>query len=307
MRRTAFLLLVFSCGFWLPAATNPIGMALTNGSFRVDHARVWGTTTLFNGSIIETESTLSELHVTGGGEMRLAAGSKATIYQRKLVLDYGQLESAPNYEVLADSLHVVATGPDGLARTEVRSPRKVMVAAIRGVVRVSNSSGILVANVEAGKTLNLEPQETGSAAPTHVTGCILMKTGKVVVAEQTANVVLELRGAGIEKELGNRVEISGVSETAITASGASQVIRVTALRRMAIGGCSEIAKKIGATLPAGSSGGPAVPAAAAGSTGGGIGAGTIAIIGGVAAAATVGSLGLAGSLPGQSSSPSVSR
>lgn len=312
MRRTAFLLTVLCCGYWLPAATNPIGMALSNGSFRVDHSRVWGTTTLFDGSMIETESSLSELHITGGGEMRLGAASKATIYQHKLVLDHGQLESAPNYEVQANSLHIVASGPDGLARVQVQNARNVMVAAVRGAVRVSNASGMLVANVEAGKTLNLEPQNAGAAAPTRVTGCLLSKGGKTVIAEQTANVILELRGTGLDKELGNRVEINGTPETSTSAAGASQVIRVLNLHRLAAGGCSEVAKKIGAVIPAGSAGAAAAsaaaaPAAAAGSAAGGVGAGTIAIIGGVAAAATVGSLGLAGALPGQGTSSSVSR
>ena len=308
MRRTVFLILVLAFGCWLPAATNPIGMALTNGSFRVDHSRVWGTTTLFDGSIIETESTLSQLHLTGGVQMRLASESRATIYQHRVILDYGQLESAPDYEVQANSLHIVASGPNAEARVQVRSPRNVTVAAVRGAVRVTNSGGVLVANVEAGKTLNLEPQDTGNAAPTHVTGCLLSKGGKLIVAEQTANIVLELRGTGLDRELGNRVEIQGLAETAEpTVTGATQVVRVVDLRRVATGGCAEVAKKVGAVLIAASAAkGAAVPAAAAGSAGG-IGAGTVAVIGGVAAAATVGSLGLAGSLPGQGSSSSVSR
>ncbi len=238
--------------------------------------------------------------------MRLASDSRATIYQRKLILDYGQLESAPDYEVQANSLHIVATGPNAEARVQVRSPRNVTVAAVRGAVRVTNSGGVLVANVEAGKTLSLEPQDTGSAAPTHVTGCLLAKGGKLIVAEQTANIVLELHGTGLEQEIGNRVEINGVAETvASTVAGATQVIRVVGVRRVATGGCAEIAKKIGAGVIAASAAKGTIPAAA-GSTGG-IGVGTVAVIGGVAAAATVGSLGIAGSLPGQASSSSVSR
>ncbi len=309
MRRTAFLLLAPGFLCWIQAATNPIGMAMTNGSFQVNHSRVWGTTTLFDGTIIETETALSQLQLTGGVRMRLASDSRATVYQRKLVLDYGQAESAPDYEVQANSLHIVATGPDGLVRVQVWTPRNVLVAAVRGQVRVTNAGGVLVANVEAGKTLNLEPQEAGAGAPTKVTGCLLSKGGKTIVAEQTANVILELHGAGLDKELGNRVEINGVAETAASSvAGASEVVRVVGLRRVASGGCADVAKKVGAT--AGKAGtapgsGPAAPAAAGAS--GGIGTGTIAIIGGVAAAATVGALGIAGSLPGQGNSSSVSR
>jgi len=302
---------------WLPAATTPIGMALANGSFQVDNSRVWGNTTLFNGSIIQTESAISQLHLTGGVQMRLASDSRATVYQRKLVLDYGQLESTPNYEVQANSLHIVATGPDGLARVQVRNQRNVLVAAVRGSVRVTNSSGVLIANVEAGKTLNLEPQDAGSGAPTRASGCLLSKGGKWIVADQTANVILELRGAGLEKELGNRVEINGVAETApSTVPGASQIVRVVGVRHVATGGCAHVAAKVGASAVAAGSvaaaastvgGAAGTAAAAAGATAAGIGAGTVAVIGGVAAAAAVGGLGIAGSLPGQGSSSSTSR
>lgn len=309
MRRTAFLVLVLGFLCWLTAATNPIGMAMTNGSFQVNHSRVWGNSTLFDGSIIETESALSQLQLTGGVKMRLAAESRATVYQQKLVLDYGQAESASNYEVQANSLHIVATGPDGLARVQVRSQRNVLVAAVRGAVRVTNAGGVLVANIEAGKTLNLEPQEAGAGAPTKVTGCLLSKGGKTIVADQTANVILELHGTGVDKELGNRVEINGVAETApSTVAGASQVVRVVGLRRVASGGCADVAKKVGATGGATAAAPRSVPAApAAAGASGGIGMGTIAIIGGVAAAATIGALGIAGALPGQGSSSSVSR
>ena len=58
-----------------------------------------------------------------------------------------------------------------------------------------------------------------------------------------------------------------------------------------------IAKKIGASTPS--------AATASGSSS--IGTGTIAVIGGVAAAAAVGSLAVVGALPGQSTSSTISR
>ena len=316
MRRTLLLLMLCLCG--LSAATRPIGMALTNGSFKVDRSTVWSTATLFDGTMIETDASLSQLHLTGGPDLRLGSASRATIYQRRLVLDYGQLESAANYEVEANSLRIVAAGPDGLARVQVRSQKNVQVAAVRGAVRVTSAGGVLVANIEAGKTLNLEPQAGGNAAPAQVSGCLLAKGGKMFVADQTANVLLEVDGTGLDRELGNRVAINGVPENKAPAvAGASQVVRVVGLRRVAAGGCAELAKKLGAVAAAGAAAGAStaagsgaaaasVPAAAAASAGG-IGAGTVAVIGGVAAAATMGSLGLAGDLPGQSNSPTVSR
>jgi hypothetical protein len=172
-------------------------------------------------------------------------------------------------------------------------------------VRVTNSTGVLVATIEAGESLDLEPQAAGASAPTKVTGCLLEKAGKSIVVDQTTSVVLELRGTDLEKEIGNRVEITGVAENSpASVPGASQLIRVAGLKVVGKGGCSSIARKVGATGGAVAIGAAGTSAGAAGAGAAtGIGAGTIAVIGGVAAAATVGGLAAAGSLPGQSQSP----
>jgi hypothetical protein len=311
VRATVILLAVGALSF-LPAWNNAIGSAITNGSFMVDHARVWGNTTLFDGSVIETASAPSQLQLIGGAQVRLAADTRATVYQKKLILEsgYGQVESAPGYEVEARTLRVSGSR-DAITRVKLEGDGKVIVAAVRGAVRVTNSTGVLVATIEAGKSLDLEPQAVGASAPTKVTGCLLEKAGKAIVVDQTTSVVLELLGTDLEKEIGNRVEITGVAETSpASVPGASQLIRVAGLKVVGKGGCSSVAKKIGATAGAGAVAGTAVGTAGAATVGAatGIGAGTIAVIGGVAAAATVGGLAAAGSLPGQSQSqPSASR
>ncbi|MBZ5624054.1 MAG: hypothetical protein LAQ69_35950 [Acidobacteriia bacterium] len=315
---------------WLSAASTAIGMAVANGSFQVDHSQVWGNSTLFDGSTIETAMATSQLQLNGGVQMRLASNTRVTVYQRRLVLEsgFGQLESAAGYEVEARSLRISTVAPDTVARIRLEGDRKVTVAAIRGAVRVNNAVGLLVANVEAGHSLDLEPQVPGAAAPTRASGCLLAKGGKVVLAEQTANVILELHGTGLEQELGNRVEITGIAEeAAATVAGASQLIKVAGFRQISKGGCASIAKKLGATTAAAGAGAAGAGAAGAGAAGAGaagagaaaagaagaatatgIGIGTVAVIGGVATAATVGGLAAAGSLPGQgSSTPSASR
>jgi hypothetical protein len=301
--RETLILLTLGALSSLPASNNAIGSAITNGSFQVDHARVWGNSTLFEGSIIETASAPSQVQLIGGAQVRLAADTRAMIYQKKLILEsgYGQVEAAQGYEVEARSLRVSGSR-DAITRVKLEGDGKVIVASVRGAVRVTNSAGVLVATIEAGRSLDLEPQAAGASAPTNVTGCLLEKAGKAIVVDQTTSVVLELRGMDLEKEIGNRVEITGVAENSpASVPGASQLIRVAGLKVVAKGGCSSIANKIGATAGAG-----AVAATAAGTAG--VGAGTIAIIGGVAVAATVGGLAAAGSLPGQSQSqPSASR
>ena len=316
--RATWILLAIGAISRLPAAGAAIGMAVANGSFQVDHSRVWGNTTLFDGSMIETATAPSQLQLNDGAKMRLSSDTRATVYQRKVVLEagYGQLESAADFEVEARSLHISAATRQTVARIRLEGERKVVVAALSGTVRVKNAAGLLVANVEAGRSLDLEPQAAGAAAPTRVSGCLLAKAGKVVLVEQTTNVLLELQGPDLEKEIGNHVEISGIAlSEPPSVPGASQLIRVAGLKQVTKGGCSAVAKKAGAsaaaagaTAAAGTAAGSAAGAAGAGAAAGGIGAGTIAVIGGVAAAATVGSLAAVGSLPGQGSSlPSASR
>jgi hypothetical protein len=296
----------------LLAGDSSIGMAIANGSVQVDHSRVWGTTTLFDGSIIETATASSQLRLKSGTSVRLGGDTRAQVYQKKLVLEsgLGQLETAPGYEVEARSLHIMGGAPDAVTRVRIEGDHKVIVAAVRGTVRVTNSTGVLVAIIEAGRSLDLEPQAAGAVAPTRASGCLLEKSGKAIVVDQTAGVFLELRGSGFEKEFGNRVQVTGVAESSpASVAGASQVIRVADFRVIGKGGCTAVAKRVGALVGSGAAA-AAGAAGAAGTAGAaaGIGGGTIAVIGGVAAAATVGGLAVVGDLPGQGqSAPSASR
>src|ERR1700704_6360673 len=106
---------------WLSAEGTAIGMAVTNGSFQVDHSRVWGNTTLFNGSIVETATAASQIQLNGGVQLRLSSNTRATVYQRRLVLEsgLGQLESAPGYEIEARSLRISTASPETLARIKL--------------------------------------------------------------------------------------------------------------------------------------------------------------------------------------------
>ena len=247
----------------------------------------------------------------------MGAAARASVYERKLVLESGsgQVEAAPGYVVEAGTLRIAAEQPGTLARIGMREAGRLTVAAFRGSVRVTNATGLLVAKVEAGSSLDFEPQAAGAAAPTQAAGCLLVKEGKFIMAEQTTSIVLELRGAALNQELGNRVQITGrAMHSPAPAGGAGQVIAVIALQRLAKGGCTAVAKKLGAaigiaaaeTAVGGTASGSAAGGAAAGAaTTAGIGAGTVAVIGGVAAVATVGGLAAVGSLPGQSDAPPV--
>jgi serine/threonine-protein kinase len=115
---------------------------------------------------------------------------------------------------------------------------------------------------------------------------------------------MQLQGAGLEAEVGNLVEITGtVDSAAPTVAGASQIIDVTSVKRL-----TKRAAAAGAA-GAGAAGAGAAGAGAAGAGAGGLSTGAIvAIVGGVAAAGTLGGLAAEHDLPGQGSSqPSTSR
>lgn len=279
-----------------------IGLVLANGSFELDHSRVWENATLFEGNVLETGVASSQLRIDEGVNLRLAAQSRARVYKSRLVLEKGIGElSSTNYRIEADNLHVLADTPGAIARVEFSAPNRVVVAAREGSVRVTNGEGVLVARLSEGREMAFEPQSGSDAAATKVSGCLLRKGGKYIIVDQTTNVTMELEGPAVAAELGNQVEITGAAVTAApTVAGASQVIQVTAVRRVAKGGCASVAAKVGAV---------AVGAGAAGAAAAGISTGAIvAIVGGVAAVSATVGLAAAHDLPGQSQgSPSTSR
>src|SRR5262249_48848285 len=109
------------------------------------------------------------------------------------------------------------------------------------------------------------------------------------------NVTVELAGAGLEKETGNRVEISGATDAAAApVTDASQLIRVSSVKRVGKG-CGAGKSSAAAAAGVGGAAGAGVGALAISAT-------ALAVIGGVAVAATVGGLAAAGKLPGHGSS-----
>jgi hypothetical protein len=281
------------------AASTVIGLVVANGSFQVDRSSVRGSATLFDGNVIETNVSSSQLQLNNGVSLRLASESRARVYESRLVLEkgIGQLEST-HYRIEAASLQVEADKPGATARVQLTGPRRVVVAARAGEVRVSNSDGVLIARLDSGREMAFEPQESGAASPTKVSGILALKDGKFIVVDRTTNVTMQLQGTGLEGEVGNLVEITGtVDSAAPTVAGASQIIDVTSIKRLT------------KSAHAGAAAAGAAGVGAGGAVAAGVSTGAIvAIVGGVAAAGTVIGLAAAHDLPGQGSSqPSASR
>ncbi|MGA2740327.1 MAG: hypothetical protein ABSG65_23165 [Bryobacteraceae bacterium] len=295
--RRASLGLLSLCALPASFAASPaIGLVVANGSFQLDHSNIWNTATLFDGNVIETNTSSSQLHLNNGVNLRLAAETRARVYDSRLILEkgIGQVEST-KYRIEAASLRVEADKPGATALVQLAGPSRVVVGARDGSVRVSNGEGVLIARVDSGREMVFEPQEAGAAELTKVSGILALKDGKFILVDRITNVTMELQGTGLEAEVGNLVEITGkVDSAAPTVAGASQIIDVSNIKRLT--------KSAGA---AGAAGAGAAGAGAGVATAGGLSAGaTVAIVGGVAAAGVVGGLAAAGEF---SSKPATSR
>jgi len=85
----------------------------------------------------------------------------------------------------------------------------VQVAALRGPVRVTAANGVLLANLQDGKTIDFTPENTGLAAPTTVTGCLESSSGKFLLTDEASLVRFEILGTRLNKEVGRRVQLDG--------------------------------------------------------------------------------------------------
>ena len=292
------------------AAAPIIGTIVARGAFRLDHATVSGNATLFEGASVETALAASTMELTSGAKVSLGAASRGKFFGDHVILEKGagRLEKAEGFKFEARGLIIQPETGNASALVALAGATRVDVSALAGSFRVLNSRGVLVANLNPGRTLEFEPQPN---AGSRVSGCLVSRAGRYLIIDDTTTVVIEVAGQGLDRENGNRVEVAGnMDPTATPVSDASQVIRVTSVKRLAKG-C------VG-TAAAGSAGGPPKTSGArasgkggagasgpggngAGSAGGGLSTTTIAIIGGVAAAGVVGGLVATGALSGQAS------
>lgn len=275
-----------------------IGTVAAKGAFRLDNATVTGNATLFEGAMIETAKAASRMEIGSGARIALGTDSKARFYGDHMILEKGEgrLEKAEGFRFEARGLIIQPETGNASARVALRGGARVEVAALSGSFRVLNARGLLVANLASGAALELEPQAT--EAITKLTGTLQKAGGHYLLTDETSKVTVELTGPGLAKEVGSRIEITGKMDPAATpVTDASQVVHVSTVTHLGPG-----------TAAGGGTGavGAATTAQAPVHAGIGLSVTTIAIISGVAVAATLGGLAAAGKLPGQGSSP-VSR
>lgn len=148
----------------------------------------------------------------------------------------GQVTGAGAFRIEAASLRVSAVRPGAAALVALNAPRRLQVSALRGAVRVTNSEGILLANIAPGKALELEAQAAGAAAPFKLAGTLLKRNGHFLLTDEVIGVTFELKGDNLDSAIGSRVELTGtLDSSAQPVAGAAQTLQVTALKVAAPG------------------------------------------------------------------------
>jgi len=243
----------------LIAASPAVGIITARGAFRLDNASISGNATLFEGNRIETTTASSELRLDNGARAQLGADSQGVVYRDHLILERGS-GRFENYSAEALSLRIQPEGGHTTAEVSVRKasqagPGMVLVAAINGPVRVTNKSGVVLANLEAGRRLDFTPENPQTAdGPTSVTGCLEGGAGKFRLTDEATLVSFEVVGAGLKSEIGHRVRIDG---SVGSANNSAVRLRTTTIARLSKK-CAAVTKAAaGATTDGRSGSGPA--------------------------------------------------
>ncbi len=269
------LAVLILCGAVVSVAAAPpvVGVAQGNGDLRIDNAAVSGNGTLFDGSVIETGPTRSELTLSSGSSLTLVGRSRAKVFSDRLELEPGgaEVRRTSDFEIAAQNLRITPSHSGARVQVAVDDDQAVRVAALQGEAEVRSGAGVLVARVRPGMALALRPQPENSTA--RVTGIVRQEGNRFLLTDETTNVTVELRGDTLMLKPGTRIEAVGtILEGADAGEGVAHVIEVET------------------ASPLGPAPGTMGQGAAGAGTAKGISGGTIAILSGIGAAGTIGTL-----------------
>jgi hypothetical protein len=227
--RTGIIILLVAVGGSLQADEHYIGTANADGSFWVDSAGVSTHATVFDGSTVEAGEMPVKLQIPPDVRILLDVGSRAQVWGDRLTLEKGriQLDSGKNYRIEARTMRVVLA-PGARAIVATGGSSTIGVTALGGPIRVANADGVLVANVAAGRSVDLRLGQAKDAAV--LTGCVAQAGGEYLLRDEVSGITVALRGAEVAKRVGQRVEVTGSVEPLLRRSPGGQVIRAKAVK-----------------------------------------------------------------------------
>ena len=216
------------------AGTVSIGTASARGDMRVDSYTVKDNATLFDGSVVETGQASADLRLQKGVEITMSTNSRATLYRSRMVLEQGETEliaSGP-FELEASDLRVTPDGPGSQCTVSLKPGNTVEVAALTGVVGVTNDHGVLLARVLPGRTISFAMQQGENSSAFKATGTISFSNGHYFLTVEATGVKYEVVGVDLAKQVGKFVTIVGnIDANATPADGAAAVVDVQNSRK----------------------------------------------------------------------------
>jgi len=230
-----------------------IGVATASGHFTVERSRVYGNSTLFAGAVVETGNASSQLTLNNGAKLQLGAESRARVFENKLVLERGTSQGAApkGFEIEARGLRIAGESPESRVWVTFADTKLVQVAALTGSVRVTDHAGTLMASLLPGAAMKFNPQAPGTAQT--YSGCLVYKENRFLVQDEATGDVIEVQGAGLQPQVGNRVKVEGtVASKEPVVKLAKVLFDVTSVTQVASGGCLTVASNLNAqtTAPA---------------------------------------------------------
>ncbi len=251
-----------------------IGTAVSASNFMMNERVMPGSGSVPDGAALATAAAGSTLHLEGGVRLDLAPHSRGRVYQDRLVLEAGEasLDGVAGYKVDASELRVA---PSRGARSAVgyETDGRLKVSAEGGPVRVTNRSGLLLAQVMPGRSVLLAPKAgAGTANTMSLVGTIEKRDNGLFLMDETAGITVKLQGIELDKYVGKKVRIAGkTDDQAARLEGIAATVLVDRVQPV-----GSAAKKKGAA------------AGAAGGAAAGAGLSTTAIVvGGIAVAGAV--------------------
>ena len=210
----------------LLASTQVVGIATSEGSFRVNGRDALRNANLAAGVSVETQGATANLSLNQGGRVMLASESKARVLNGAISLEAGKcrISSGASLPLQAFDFRV-APAPGTEAVVAVNGPKSISVTALKGQVRVLNGAGALLANVMPGAGLSFA--DVGEhKGDSRISGVLKYENGRFLLNDEATNVRYEVRGGLASSHAGQRVEASGQIE----AQGNTPVLMASAVR-----------------------------------------------------------------------------
>jgi hypothetical protein len=299
--------LIFCAALGAPAANTSLGFLTTDGSFQLDQSKIWGTATLFEGSVVETKVAHCRVHLSNGSEIDIAADSRARFFQGRAVVEKGavELKASAGYTVEARGFRIAAEDAGTVAAVRFDGTSGVAASAAKGRILVASADGKALADVPTGKAVTLTPEIGVNTGLTKLSGCIQSSKSLFVLTDQASNITFVIQGKDVATQAGNRVSVTGTAtKSASAVKGVPQVIEVSEITVAEKGACKVSAAKKGAI--AGVVSGISAKTVALGAA---VAAKPVAaaVIGGVVVAGSVGGVAVANAINSADQPASTSR